>query len=127
MTEFRKLELAISRDGIKINGKEYSGTVLFNSNVHGDVSATFVGGLEPDEINDVLSATELFEIADDTKETLSVYSLIKWRSMERIGNNLKILWQTYVLNEVESIRQDNEDLTQAVLELAQIVGGDANG
>ena len=112
---------------IKINGKEYSGTVLFNSNVHGDVSATFVGGLEPDEINDVLSATELFEIADDTKETLSVYSLIKWRSMERIGNNLKILWQTYVLNEVESIRQDNEDLTQALLELAQIVGGDTNG
>jgi hypothetical protein len=47
--------------------------------------------------------------------------------MERIGNNLKILWQTYVLNEVESIRQDNEDLTQAVLELAQIVGGEANG
>ena len=32
MTEFIKLELAISRDGLKINGKEYKANIQFDNN-----------------------------------------------------------------------------------------------
>lgn len=112
---------------IRINGNTYEGQVVYNANYRGDVSATFIGGLEDSEIFPILSATEISVIKDDTQETLAVYSLVKWRAMEKVENNLVITWQTYVINELDSIKQDNEDLTQAVLELAEIVGGSNNG
>ena len=112
---------------ILINGKKYKGNVIYCANTRGDVSATFTGGLSDEDISNVLNAKEIAELANDTGETLSIYSLVKWRGMEKSGNNLVVLWQTYIHDDIEQIKQDNEDLTQAVLELAQIVGGEANG
>lgn len=109
---------------ILINGKKYKGNVIYCANARGDVSATFTGGLSDEDISNVLNANEIRELSNDTGETLSIYSLVKWRGMEKSGNDLAVLWQTYIHDDIEQIKQDNEDLTQAVLELAQIVGGD---
>lgn len=107
---------------IKINGKTYEGQVIYNANFRGDVSATFKGGLSDEEITDALNAKEI-AVVDNAGNTLAIYSLIKWRGMEQSGHDLIIFWQTYVLNEVEGIKTDTEDLTAALLELAEIVGG----
>lgn len=108
---------------IKINGKTYRGNIVYCANSRGDLSATFTGGLIDEDITSVLNATEITEIANDTGETLGVYSLVKWRGMEKSGMDLVVLWQTYVLDDINQVKQDNEDLTQALLELAEIVGG----
>lgn len=110
---------------IRINGKLYEGSAIYHANSRGDVAATFTGGLSDEQILSVLNATEIAVVSP--QETLAVYALIKWRGMEKRGDDLVITWQTYVIDEVESIRQDNEDLTQAILELAAIVGGNKNG
>ena len=108
---------------IVINGRRYQGNIVYCANTRGDLSATFTGGLTDAEITVVLNAKEIAEVDNGTGETLSVYSLIKWRGMEKRGEDLAVLWQTYIHDDVESLKTDNEDLTQAVLELAAIVGG----
>ena len=108
---------------IVINGKSYQGSVIYCANSRGDLSATFAGGLSDAEITDVLNAKEIREVNDFTQETIAIYALVHWRGMERNGNDLTVLWQTYVHDDVESLKTDSEDLTQAVLELAAIVGG----
>ena len=112
---------------IRINGKNFEGLVVYSANVYGDVSATFTGGLSDEDIFAVLNATELVEVNNDTHETIAIYSLIRWRGMEQRGRDLTVFWQTYVVDEVDSIRTDTEDLTRAVLELAAIIGGGENG
>lgn len=54
----------------------------------------------------------------------AVYALYGWQGFEKIWGGTRIRWQTYRTTDIEQIKQDNEDLTQALLELAQIVGGD---
>ena len=112
---------------IVINGNRYQGSVVYCANSRGDLSATFTGGLSDEEITAVLNATEIREVNDFTQETIAIYALVHWRGMERNGNDLTVLWQTYVHDDVENLKTDNEDLTQAVLELAAIIGGDGNG
>ena len=55
------------------------------------------------------------------------YNLIEWRKVEKVRQGMRFAWQTYRSTDIEQIRQDNEDLTQALLELAEIIGGGANG
>ena len=45
------------------------------------------------------------------------YHLIEWKKVEKVRGGTKFVWQTYSVS-------DMEDLTQAVLELAAIIGGD---
>lgn len=63
------------------------------------------------------------------KETgvLATYNLIDWKKVEKSKYGMKFAWQTYSSTDIAQIRQDNEDITQAVLELAAIIGGGANG
>lgn len=112
---------------IVINGKFYQGSVVYCANTRGDLSATFTGGLSDAEITAVLNATEIREVNDFTQETIAIYALVHWRGMEKRGNDLTILWQTFIHDDVEALKTDSEDLTQAVLELAAIIGGDGNG
>ena len=65
--------------------------------------------------------------------TIATYALCGWKSMERVYGGTRIRWQTYRTTDIEPLKeqlklaqQDNEDLTQALLELAEIVGG-SNG
>ena len=108
---------------IRINGKNYQGIVIYNANYKGDVAATFYGGIPDEDIQGAIAAKEIASVSDDTGETLGIFALLGWRMMEKVENGLKITWQTYILNETETLKQDNEDLTQALLELADIVGG----
>lgn len=55
---------------------------------------------------------------------IGVYSLLGWQAVEMLYNGIRFRWQTYRTTDINQIKQDNEDLTQALLELAQIVGGD---
>lgn len=61
---------------------------------------------------------------DVVGDVVATYSLVRWQCVEKRPNGIRFVWQTYLTTDLEQLRQDNEDLTQAVLELAQIVGGD---
>lgn len=63
-------------------------------------------------------------------EVIGSYSLVGWKKIERTMRGHRFAWQTYRITEVEDLKrklaqaqQENEDLTEAVLELASIVGG----
>lgn len=55
---------------------------------------------------------------------LASYNLVDWRKVEKERYGMRFGWQTYRTTDVDQLKQDNEDLTQALLELAEIVGGD---
>lgn len=55
------------------------------------------------------------------------FALVGWKAIENTSAGQRITWQTYKLADIADLKQDNEDLTQALLELAEIVGGGANG
>ena len=59
-------------------------------------------------------------------DVIGTYSLVGWRSVEKTDDGIWFTWQTYRTTDLEQLRQENEDLTQALLELAEIVGG-SNG
>ena len=54
---------------------------------------------------------------------LATYHLIEWKKVEKVRYGIKFAWQTYSATDMEQLKQDNEDLTAALLELAAIVGG----
>lgn len=58
---------------------------------------------------------------------LGTYNLVDWQKIEKTINGMRFTWQTYSITDINQLRQDNEDLTQAVLELAEIIGGSENG
>ena len=53
---------------------------------------------------------------------IATYNLVGWKAIEN-RNGLRVRWQTYRTTDLEALKQENEDLTQALLELAEIVGG----
>lgn len=120
---------------IRICGKDYEGRVFYNANVQGDVSAIFYGELDKEDVEEILDADSI-GVLDNNGVLVGDYALIKWRRIELVDGGVQILWQTYVVGEVNtlkeriaalesdnsSLRQENEDLTDALLELAEIVG-----
>ena len=56
-------------------------------------------------------------------ETISVRNLAGWMSIERAWDGIHFKWQTYRTTDLDALREENETLTEAILELAQIVGG----
>ena len=83
-----------------------------------------------EDILKIRDATLLEEVALDYNEQPVVvrrYNLIGWRAIEQVRFGLCFRWQTYRTTDIEQLRQDNEDLTQALLELAEIIGGGENG
>lgn len=57
---------------------------------------------------------------------IGTYVLLGWRAIEKGYNGLRIRWQTYRTTDIEQLKQDNEDLTAALLELAALIGGGNN-
>ena len=109
--------------------------MFYNANVQGDVSAIFYGELDKEDVEEILDADSI-GVLDNNGVLVGDYALIKWRRIELVDGGVQILWQTYVVGEVNtlkeriaalesdnsSLRQENEDLTDALLELAEIVG-----
>ncbi len=87
-------------------------------------------GLSQEQMQSVMTADTLEDIAENNGEAgdvIGVYHLLIWRSVTRIMGGYRFRWQTYRSTDISQIKADNEDLTQALLELAEIVGGNANG
>lgn len=63
----------------------------------------------------------------DVTGILAAYNLIEWRKVEKVRDGTRFAWQTYRTTDIEQLKQDNEDLTAAVLELAALIGGGNNG
>ena len=83
--------------------------------------------LTEDDILEIRNAKEIREYATTAagdENLTKMYNLIVWKSVENVGGSIRFRWQTYRTTDINQLKQDNEDLTQAVLELAQIVGGD---
>ena len=66
----------------------------------------------------------------EVKDVIGKYVLVGWKSIIKGWDGLRFCWQTYrttdldeMKKQLEKATQDNEDLTQALLELAEIVGG----
>ena len=84
-----------------------------------------------EEIASVKNAEQLEEFIleyGQEGDTIGTYNLYGWRRIVKDWDGSTIIsWQTNRTTDIEQLRQDNEDLTQAILELAEIVGGEENG
>ncbi len=113
---------------VRIAGLEIEASVVYNAGPsNADIEIKITGGVDDETLNLLKNATELEDLEVDYGEIKGVrgtYQLFGWRKIENVRDGLRISWQTYRTTDIEQIKQDNEDLTQAVLELAQIVGGD---
>jgi len=107
--------------------------LIFNSvpNYHAgdsgaDIEVKIFGGVDEETLLLLKNATMLEDLTveyGEVKEVRGTYQLFGWRKIENVRDGLTISWQTYRTTDIESLRQENEDLTQALLELAEIVGG----
>lgn len=115
----------------RINDVVFNGYLNYTAGASGaDIEAKIEGGVDEETLIALKNATLLEDLEVDYGEIKGVrgtYQLFGWRKIENVRDGVRISWQTYRTTDIEQIKQDNEDLTQAVLELAQIVGGDANG
>lgn len=78
------------------------------------------------EIRDASLIEEVAVEYGEPGDVIASYNLFTWISVTKM-NGIHFMWQTYRSTDINQIKQDNEDLTQAVLELAAIIGGGANG
>ena len=115
---------------IRIAGITINGNVNYIQGEHyAEVVLRIVdaSSITEEELSAIKNATELEEyvVAYGVEgDTGSQYALLGWRRVEKTWDGaLVIAWQTYRATDIETLRQDNEDLTQALLELAEIVGG----
>lgn len=82
--------------------------------------------LTDEQIAAIKNATTLERLDMNYGEEIGViatYNLIGWKKVEVVRFGTRFVWQTYSLTDMEKLRQENEDLTAALLELAAIVGG----
>lgn len=108
----------------------YPNTQAGNENADIEIKIPLSYGLTDADIDEIKNATELKEIQMNhgtAGDVIGTYALIKWKVVANEPNGIRFKWQTYRDTDVAQIRQDNEDLTQAVLELAAIIGGGDNG
>lgn len=118
---------------VRIAGRTLPGYVTYLSGVQDadiELLVPYEAGLTSDDIAAIQSAETLEEFAlnhGEVGETIGVYHLYTWQSVGKNAGGYRFRWQTYRTTDINQLKQDNEDLTQAVLELAQIVGGDSNG
>lgn len=111
---------------IKIAGLKIDGRVNY---VVGDANAD-IGVFIPNTVKltdkQILAITQadtLEEIAVEFGVEMGVvakYHLITWRSFTNFPDGYRFKWQTYRTTDIE-------DLTQAVLDIANVVGGGENG
>ena len=83
------------------------------------------------KIRDATLLEEVFIEYGETETYVGSYALFGWRRMQREWDgSMNIAWQTGRMTEIDSLRdelakakQENKELTDALLELANIVGG----
>ena len=104
----------------------YPNTHAGNENADIEIKIPLSYGLTDADIDEIKNATQLDELQmhhGTVGGVIWTYSLIKWKVVANELDGIRFKWQTYRDTDVSQLRQDNEDLTQALLELAEIVGG----
>ena len=122
---------------IRIAGFEYMGQVRFHTGPSFTDIETFIPdrySLTDNLFRELMNADmlETLAINPETKreEVVGRYNLITWRAAERIAGGIKMSWQTYKETDLLDLKErldeaetENSDLTDAVIELAAIIGG----
>lgn len=111
---------------IRIADHEFETNATYEVNTaDATVSVKLVGSYTDDDLNELKNAKLLEAITSVGGEDMVVgsYVLVAWKSVEKTHDGYRLVWQTYQTTELDKLKQENEDLTQAVLELAAIVGG----
>lgn len=128
----------------KIAGHVFSGKPSFIPlNYEKGIGVVIPEDTSKDVITELQEAT-LLEILDEkTEETVGTYRLTGWRKIEHVYSNgyhgISLLWTTVNLDVVsqleerieelkginQSLTEENATLTDAILELAAIVGEEA--
>jgi hypothetical protein len=115
----------------KIDGTTFDGYLNYRAGSScADIEAKIIGGVDDETLGRLKDATLLEDLLveyGEVKKVRGTYQLFGWRRIENAEDGLIISWQTYRTTDIEQMKRDNEDLTQAILELAAIVGGDGNG
>ena len=104
-------------------------TIISYTNADLEIIVPNGATMSDENINLIKNADSVEELDvnfGEVKGTRGVYVLLGWRSVERLGKDIRFRWQTYRTTDLDALRQENEDLTQALLELAEIVGGTEN-
>ena len=114
---------------IRINGLVLDGDVNRRAGADSsDIELTVYEGenLSDENIITIKNATLIEELVrnyDDDYKVSASYNLLQWKSVNRTRFGTTFCWQTYKITDINQVKQDTEDLTQALLELAEIVGG----
>ena len=115
---------------IRIGTYEFDNTARYQIDyANATIMVEILGDIPDEEFNDLKRATlmQAYTSIDKVETLIAEYNLVSWKSVEKTGRGYRFVWYTYKPADIESLRQDNEDLTEALLELAAIVGGGENG
>ena len=123
----------------RVAGKMYTGDVnRFDGDDARGLSAFFGVNTSDEDLIALKNADLLEELSDDGETVIASYHLTGWRRVELALGGIKVLWDTIsnqevdelkeMMNELradnEQLRQDNEDLVAALMELAELIGGE---
>lgn len=115
---------------VRIAGETIDASVLYREGEHGSYIEMTVPHSRPltdEEVVMLRDATMIEELSvnyGEVGEPSAAYSLAGWLGIEKAWDGIHFKWQTYRTTDIEQLRQDNEDLTAALLELAAIIGGE---
>ena len=111
---------------VRIAGFEFETNVDYQPHVEdATVEMRVTGSFTDEDLNSLKNASLLEAVTSVNKQETVVgsYRLVAWKSVEKTHDGYRFVWQTYRMTDLEALKQKNEDLTQALLELAEIVGG----
>ena len=126
----------------RIAGHVFEGAINFCALNSGKGIAVVVPADTSVSVMEQLKNATLIEVLDAGDEVIGSYRLTGWRKMETVNANgepgMMITWSTVNLDELDTLKDkvtaleaenaqlqtDNADLTAAIFELAEIIGGD---
>ena len=126
----------------RIAGHVFEGAINFCALNSGKGIAVVVPADTSVSVMEQLKNATLIEVLDTGDEVIGSYRLTGWRKMETVNANgepgMMITWSTVNLDELDTLKDkvtaleaenaqlqtDNADLTAAIFELAEIIGGD---
>lgn len=114
---------------IRIAGYTIDSNVNYRAGESGadiEIMVPFNTALTDEDITALKNATLIEELRNSygtVGDVISEYVLVGWKAIERTPKGIFFRWQTYRTTDLDALRQENEELTEAILELAQIVGG----
>lgn len=116
-----------------IAGMSFEGQLKYTAKT---IAATVPMGLTEEQLIAIRDA-KMIEIVNN-EELVAQYTLVNWSAIEKVGNGIQFTWQTFYADDVDTMKQQissltaqleeanaaNEELTVALLELAEIIGGE---